>query len=76
MSFTYKEAGVDIKEAASLVKDIGELRQRTEWKHSLMQSFGLFAASFDLSKWKQPVIVTGCDGVGTKLEVLMEYDQL
>lgn len=76
MSFTYKEAGVDIKEAASLVQDIGELRQRTEWKHSLMQSFGLFAASFDLSKWKQPVIVTGCDGVGTKLEVLLEHDQL
>ncbi|MGK0186554.1 MAG: phosphoribosylformylglycinamidine cyclo-ligase [Verrucomicrobiales bacterium] len=76
MAFTYKEAGVDIKEAASLVGDIGELRQRTEWKHSLMQSFGLFAASFDLSKWKQPVIVTGCDGVGTKLEVLLEHDQL
>jgi phosphoribosylformylglycinamidine cyclo-ligase len=76
MSFTYKEAGVDIKEAASLVGDIGGLRKRTEWKHSLMQSFGLFAASFDLSKWKEPVIVTGCDGVGTKLELLLKHDQL
>lgn len=76
MTFTYKEAGVDIKEAASLVGDIGELRKRTEWKHALMQSFGLFAASFDLSKWKEPVIVTGCDGVGTKLELLLAHDQL
>ncbi len=74
--FTYKSAGVDIKEAAALVGDIGELRQRTEGKRSLMQAFGLFAASYDLSDYKEPVIVTGCDGVGTKLELLLEHDQL
>ena len=44
---SYKEAGVDIKEAAALVGDIGELRRRTEGKRSLMQAFGLFAASYD-----------------------------
>ncbi len=74
--FTYKSAGVDIKEAAELVGDIGELRRRTEAKRSLMQSFGLFAASYDLSDYSEPVIVTGCDGVGTKLELLLEHDQL
>ena len=74
--FTYKSAGVDIKEAAALVGDIGELRQSTEGKRSLMQAFGLFAASYDLSDYKEPVIVTGCDGVGTKLELLLEHDQL
>jgi len=74
--FTYKSAGVDIKEAAELVGDIGELRRRTESKRSLMQSFGLFAASYDLSDYSEPVIVTGCDGVGTKLELLLEHDQL
>ena len=74
--FTYKSAGVDIKEAAALVGDIGELRQSTEGKRSLMQAFGLFAASYDLSDYDQPVIVTGCDGVGTKLELLLEHDQL
>ena len=74
--FTYKGAGVDIDEAAALVGDIGELRRKTEAKRSLMQSFGLFAASYDLSSYKEPVIVTGCDGVGTKLELLLEYDQL
>ncbi len=74
--FTYKEAGVDIHEAAALVGDIGELRQRTEGKRRLMQSFGLFAATYDLSGYKEPVIVTGCDGVGTKLELLLEHDLL
>ena len=74
--FTYKAAGVDIDEAAALVGDIGELRRRTEANRSLMQSFGLFAASYDLSDYKQPVIVTGCDGVGTKIELLLEHDQL
>ncbi|MEM8952537.1 MAG: phosphoribosylformylglycinamidine cyclo-ligase [Verrucomicrobiota bacterium] len=74
--FTYKGAGVDIEEAASLVGDIGELRGRTEAKRSLMQAFGLFAASYDLSDFNEPVLVTGCDGVGTKLELLLEYDQL
>ncbi len=74
--FTYKSSGVDIKEAAALVGDIGDLRQRTEGKRSLMQAFGLFAASYDLSDYKEPVIVTGCDGVGTKLELLLEHDEL
>ncbi len=74
--FTYKAAGVDIKEAAALVGDIGELRRSTEGKRSLMGAFGLFAASYDLSAYKNPVIMTGCDGVGTKLELLLEYDQL
>ncbi|MDF1812423.1 MAG: phosphoribosylformylglycinamidine cyclo-ligase [Verrucomicrobiales bacterium] len=74
--FTYKSAGVDIKEAAELVGDINQLRQRTEGNRKLMQSFGLFAATYDLSGYKEPVIMTGCDGVGTKLEILLEFDQL
>ncbi len=73
---TYKESGVDIKEAAALVGDIGELRRRTEKNRHLHQAFGLFAASYDLSAYKEPVIVTGCDGVGTKMELCLEHDQL
>lgn len=73
---TYKEAGVDIQEAASLVKDIGVLRARTEKRRKLHQAFGLFAASYDLSSYREPVIVTGCDGVGTKIELLLKHDLL
>ena len=74
--YNYRQAGVDIDEGNALVKEIGRLRQRTEHRHKLHQAFGLFAASFDLSPWKEPVIVTGCDGVGTKLELLLQHDLL
>lgn len=70
---TYKQAGVDIREAAALVGDIGQLVKRTQKQRQLAGAFGLFAAAFDLSAYKNPVIVTGCDGVGTKLELLLEH---
>jgi phosphoribosylformylglycinamidine cyclo-ligase len=73
---TYQQAGVDTKEAAALVGDIGKLRSSTEGKRKLYGAFGLFAAAYDLSSYKQPVIVTGCDGVGTKLELLLNHDLL
>jgi len=73
---TYKESGVDIREAASLVGDIGQLVKRTQKKRQLAGAFGLFAAAYDLSAYKHPIIVTGCDGVGTKLELLLKHDLL
>jgi len=73
---TYKEAGVDIHEAASLVDDIGVLVRRTQQKRKLANPFGLFAAAYDLSGYKHPMILTGCDGVGTKIELLLKHDQL
>lgn len=73
---TYKQAGVDIHEAASFVDDIGALVKATQKKRKLANAFGLFAAGYDLSKYKQPVIFTGCDGVGTKLELLLKHDLL
>jgi len=72
---TYKESGVDTREAAALVGDIGTHVRRTQQQRKLHGAFGLFAAAFDLSEYKQPVIVTGCDGVGTKLEVQLEHGQ-
>jgi phosphoribosylformylglycinamidine cyclo-ligase len=73
---TYKQAGVDIREAAALVGDIGQLVKRTQKRRQLAGAFGLFAAAYDLSAYKHPVIVTGCDGVGTKLELLLKHDLL
>lgn len=73
---TYKQAGVDIHEAAAFVDDIGSLVKSTQKKRKLANAFGLFAAGYDLSKYKEPVIFTGCDGVGTKLELLLKYDLL
>jgi phosphoribosylformylglycinamidine cyclo-ligase len=73
---TYQQAGVDTRKAAALVGDIGSHVRRTQQKRKLWGAFGLFAACYDLSAYKEPVIVTGCDGVGTKLELLLEHDLL
>jgi phosphoribosylformylglycinamidine cyclo-ligase len=73
---TYRQAGVDTRGAAALATRIGGLARRTHRRHQLHQAFGLFAAAFDLSGWREPVIVTGCDGVGTKLDLLLARDLL
>ncbi|MEG0024830.1 MAG: phosphoribosylformylglycinamidine cyclo-ligase [Akkermansia sp.] len=73
---TYKQSGVDTKEAAAFVSDISTHVKRTQKSRSLHQAFGLFAAAYDLSSYKEPVIVTGCDGVGTKTEILFDMDML
>ncbi|HEX5790922.1 MAG TPA: phosphoribosylformylglycinamidine cyclo-ligase [Luteolibacter sp.] len=69
---TYRQAGVDTRKAAALVGDIKTHVQRTQQTRKLWGAFGLFAACYDLSAYREPVIVTGCDGVGTKLELLLE----
>ena len=73
---TYEQAGVDTRRAAALVGDIGAHVRRTQQGRQLWGAFGLFAACYDLSAYREPVIVTGCDGVGTKLELLLERDLL
>jgi len=73
---TYQQAGVDTKRAAALVGDIRGQVARTQGRRRLWGAFGLFAACYDLSGYREPVIVTGCDGVGTKLELLLERDLL
>lgn len=73
---TYQQAGVDTRKAAALVGDIGAHVRRTQQNRKLWGAFGLFAACYDLSAYKEPVIMTGCDGVGTKLELLLERDLL
>lgn len=73
---TYQQAGVDTRKAAALVGDIGAHVRRTQQTRKLWGAFGLFAACYDLSGYQEPVIMTGCDGVGTKLELLLRHDLL
>jgi phosphoribosylformylglycinamidine cyclo-ligase len=73
---TYQQAGVDTRKAAALVGDIKTHVKRTQQQRKLLGAFGLFAACYDLSDYNHPVIVTGCDGVGTKLEILLEKNLL
>ena len=73
---TYRQSGVDTRRAAALVGDIRSQVARTQQARKLWGAFGLFAACYDLSDYKEPVMVTGCDGVGTKLELLLVNDLL
>ncbi len=75
-NLTYKQSGVDTIEAQSFVSDISAHVKRTQKNRQLCNAFGLFAAAYDLSAYKEPVIVTGTDGVGTKTEVLFEMNML
>lgn len=71
---TYKEAGVDIAEGDAVVEEIARIRAASHVRRKLMQGFGSFAAAYDLSGYREPVMLTTCDGVGTKLELLLAHD--
>lgn len=69
-SLTYQAAGVDIDKADRLVKKIKELTDRAP-KSGVLTGVGSFGAlySLDINQWRNPVLVTSTDGVGTKLKV-------
>jgi phosphoribosylformylglycinamidine cyclo-ligase len=70
MSLTYRDAGVDIDEGDRLVELI-KPHARATLRPEVLAGIGGFGGLFalDLQKWKQPVLVSGTDGVGTKLKV-------
>jgi phosphoribosylformylglycinamidine cyclo-ligase len=70
MGITYKKSGVDIKKGARFVDLIRPLI-RTTYSRGVLGDVGSFGAFFrvDTSKYKQPVLVSSTDGVGTKLKV-------
>ncbi len=66
----YRKAGVDIEageEAVERIKDLARSTFRPEVLQGLGGFSGLFAPNF--KKMQEPVLVSGCDGVGTKLRV-------
>src|SRR5271163_2028711 len=65
---SYKEAGVNIDEADSAVGSIREMARKTFTK-SVLTDIGSFGGGFLLKGYKEPVLVSSADGVGTKLKV-------
>jgi phosphoribosylformylglycinamidine cyclo-ligase len=66
---TYRDAGVDIEAGDALVERIKPLAQRT-LRPEVLGGIGGFGALFEVSKkYKNPVMVSGTDGVGTKLKL-------
>jgi phosphoribosylformylglycinamidine cyclo-ligase len=69
---TYREAGVDIDAGNQVVERIKPLVKRS-FRPEVMGGLGGFGALFDLSgKYKEPVLVSGTDGVGTKLKLAQQ----
>ncbi|MEQ8559339.1 MAG: phosphoribosylformylglycinamidine cyclo-ligase [Henriciella sp.] len=70
---SYKDAGVDIEAGERLVDAISPMAKATR-RAGVMGNLGGFGALFDLKKegWKDPVLVSGTDGVGTKLMLAFE----
>lgn len=72
MSITYRDAGVDIDSGDRLVTHIKALAGKTA-RPEVLAGIGGFGALFDISKrYRNPVLVSGTDGVGTKLKLAFE----
>jgi phosphoribosylformylglycinamidine cyclo-ligase len=65
---TYRDAGVDIDEANRAVSRIRRSAART-LTPQVLSSIGSFGAGFSLKGWRNPVLVSSADGVGTKLKI-------
>ncbi|PWD87563.1 phosphoribosylformylglycinamidine cyclo-ligase [Ignatzschineria cameli] len=75
MSDAYREAGVNLEAGYESVERIKKHVAST-MRIGAMDIFGDFGGSFDLSElnYKKPVLVSGTDGVGTKLKLAFEMD--
>ena len=69
---TYRDAGVDIEAGDSLVENIKPYAKRT-MRPGVLAGIGGFGALFQVPRgYKEPVLVSGTDGVGTKLKLAFE----
>ena len=70
---SYKDAGVDIDAGDALIERIKPLAKKTI-REGVLAGIGGFGAMFEVSKkFKEPVLVSGTDGVGTKLKLAFEW---
>ncbi|HET9403606.1 MAG TPA: phosphoribosylformylglycinamidine cyclo-ligase [Burkholderiales bacterium] len=73
---TYRDAGVDIDAGDRLVENIKPFARKT-LRQGVLAGIGGFGALFEIAakKYRQPVLVSGTDGVGTKLKLAFELDR-
>jgi phosphoribosylformylglycinamidine cyclo-ligase len=76
-SLTYRDSGVDIDAGNALVERIKPAIKAT-FREGCVGSIGGFGGLFELplSRYREPLLVSGTDGVGTKLKLAAELDAL
>lgn len=78
MNNTYKSAGVDKEEGYKTVDKIKSAVAETHNKN-VLNNLGSFGAFYEIGGYKNPVLVSGTDGVGTKLKIALDtkkYDSI
>ena len=74
-SLSYRDAGVDIEAGDALVDAIKPFARRT-MREGVLGGSGGFGALFEISKkYREPVLVSGTDGVGTKLKLAFQLNR-
>lgn len=74
-SLSYRDAGVDIDAGEALVDAIKPFARRT-MREGVLAGIGGFGALFEISKkYREPVLVSGTDGVGTKLRLAFQLNR-
>ncbi|MEW5891315.1 MAG: phosphoribosylformylglycinamidine cyclo-ligase [Pseudomonadota bacterium] len=74
-SLTYRDAGVDIDAGDALVERIKPFARKT-LRPEVLGGIGGFGALFEISKkYREPVLVSGTDGVGTKLKLAFQLQR-
>ena len=73
---SYKDAGVDIDAGDALIERIKPLAKKT-MREGVLAGIGGFGALFEVPKrYKEPVLVSGTDGVGTKLKLAFDMNKV
>jgi len=75
-SLTYRDAGVDIDAGDELVENIKPFARKT-LREGVLAGIGGFGAMFEIARgrYREPVLVAGTDGVGTKLKLAFELNR-
>jgi len=80
LPITYQKSGVDPEKAARILGDFGKFLSTRPRDSALLSGIGPYAACYSLkdllTRFEDPVLVTCCDGIGTKGKLALDWQQL